>query len=271
MSTATTHARTDGGGAGHGTAATTGGRPGIPFGRLLHVELRKLVDTASGRWLLITIGLVTAAAIGLVLVFAERESLTFMTFLGATSTPLMLLLPVLGILTATSEFSQRTGLVGFTQEPRRLRVVAAKAVAACLVAVLAVALAVALAAAANGLAMAIKDAPGTWPTEWAPIGGVLLAMILSVLQGVAFGLLIVVPGAAIAAFFILPTVLTILTASVAWFRDAAPWIDTSRSTAPLLSGEMTGTDWQHLATSYGLWVLLPLVVGSALLARREIK
>jgi len=100
---------------------------------------------------------------------------------------------------------------------------------------------------------------------------VLLAMILSVLQGVAFGLLIVVPGAAIAAFFILPTVLTILTASVAWFRDAAPWIDTSRSTAPLLSCEMTGTDWQHLATSYGLWVLLPLVVGSALLARREIK
>ena len=272
MSATTTH-RTTGRDESGRTPATraSGGRPGIPFGRLLHVELRKLVDTRSGRWLLITISLVTAAAIALVLAFAERESLTFTTFLTATSTPLMMLLPVLGILTATSEFSQRTGLVSFTQEPRRLRVVAAKAVAGCIVAVLAVALAVALAAAANGLAMTVKDAPGTWPSSWALVGGVLLAMILSVLQGVAFGLLIVVPGAAIAAFFILPTVLTILTASVAWFRSSAPWIDPSQSTAPLLAGSMTGTDWQHLVSSQALWVLLPLVVGSALLVRREIK
>ena len=41
-----------------------------------------------------------------------------------------MLLPILGIMAATAEWTQRTGLVTFTLEPRRGRVVLAKALAA---------------------------------------------------------------------------------------------------------------------------------------------
>ena len=38
--------------------------PGVPMSRLVKVELRKLMDTRAGKWLLITIGLITLAAVG---------------------------------------------------------------------------------------------------------------------------------------------------------------------------------------------------------------
>ena len=45
-----------------GTAPLARTQPitGIPFARLVHVELRKQLDTRAGRWLLIALGLVTA-------------------------------------------------------------------------------------------------------------------------------------------------------------------------------------------------------------------
>ncbi|AKT52793.1 hypothetical protein ADJ73_11200 [Arsenicicoccus sp. oral taxon 190] len=242
----------------------------MPFGRLLHVELRKLVDTRSGRWLLIAMGLVTAAAIGFTWSLSERESLTFSTFAEATTTPQMILLPILGVLTATSEFSQRTGLVTFAQEPRRLRVVLAKMAAVCIVGVLAIALGLALAAAANVLAGTFQDAPASWDLRWPAVGGVLLAELIGVLSGLGLGLLLANPGFAIAAYFLIPMLLPLM-ALVSWLKDAAPWIDPNPSSRQLLSGHMTATDWGHLATSNAIWTLLPLVLGSWLLLRREIK
>src|SRR5699024_3618128 len=42
-----------------------GARPttGIPFARLVQVELRKMLDTRAGRWLVIGVGVVVAAAL----------------------------------------------------------------------------------------------------------------------------------------------------------------------------------------------------------------
>ncbi|MCH8613145.1 ABC transporter permease [Arsenicicoccus dermatophilus] len=247
------------------------GAPGIPLGRLLRVELRKLVDTRSGCWLLVAIALVTLAVIALTLTYADRDSLSFGLFLGATTTPQMLLLPVLGILTVTGEFSQRTGLVTFVQEPRRVRVVLAKLIAASLVGLLAVALAIVLAAVANLIAISVRDAPAVWTWSGGAVGGTALAELLSVWQGVAFGLVLTSPGAAIAAYFIVPVVMTIALSTVRWLATVAPWFDQAAASAPLLKGTMTGTDWSHLAVSHGLWVLLPLLVGTWLLQRREIR
>ena len=82
----------------------------VPFSRLVRVELRKMADTRAGFWLLIAIGLITAAIIGDLPALAARRPATFLNFMGATATPQGFLLPVLGILLVTSEWGQRTAL-----------------------------------------------------------------------------------------------------------------------------------------------------------------
>ena len=46
----------------------------VPFSRLLKVELRKLVDTRAGFWLLAAIGIITVAVIAVFLFVAGRPS-----------------------------------------------------------------------------------------------------------------------------------------------------------------------------------------------------
>ena len=103
-----------------------GGPTGIPMSRLIRVELRKLVDTRAGRWLLLGIALVTVGAVAVYTLAADASELTFEHFVNVSVLPLSWLLPVLGIMAVTSEWTQRTGLVTHTLEPRRSRVLAAK-------------------------------------------------------------------------------------------------------------------------------------------------
>ena len=62
------------------------GRPtGIPLSRLIRVELRKLVDTRAGRWLLLGIGLVTVGAVAVYILAADASELTFEHFVKCPS------------------------------------------------------------------------------------------------------------------------------------------------------------------------------------------
>ena len=96
---------------------------GIPFGRLVRVEWGKATDTRAARWLLIA---VAATTVGLMLapVFSPSSiDQSYTSYLGFAAVALSILLPVVSILTLTSEWSQRTALATFTQEPRRMRIV----------------------------------------------------------------------------------------------------------------------------------------------------
>ena len=49
-------------------------RPGVPLGRLVKVELRKMFNTRSGFWLMMSIAIVaTLATIGCILWVADRN------------------------------------------------------------------------------------------------------------------------------------------------------------------------------------------------------
>ena len=107
------------------TRADPAGRPtGIPMSRLIRVELRKLVDTRAGLWLLLGIALVTVGAVVVYAFAADASELTFLHFVNVSVLPQSWLLPVLGIMAVTSEWTQRTGLVTHTLEPRRSRILA---------------------------------------------------------------------------------------------------------------------------------------------------
>jgi ABC-2 type transport system permease protein len=74
----------------------------VPLTRLTGVKGRKQLDTRAGRWLLITIGVVTAIVL-VVLLFVNGGKHSFRELLLATVSPQALLLPIVGILAVTSE------------------------------------------------------------------------------------------------------------------------------------------------------------------------
>ena len=160
-------------------ATDLAGRPGVAMGRLVHVELRKMVDTRAGRWLLIGIAAVCALVVTLVLIWGETGDVTYASLFGLTTFPLILLLPIMGIMTATSEWSQRTGLVTFTLEPHRGRVILAKAVASVLLGLVLVAAAFVVAAVGHLAGVVALDLPGSWALGWS------LVLLVSALDGVA--------------------------------------------------------------------------------------
>jgi len=248
----------------------TASRP-VPFTRLVHVELRKIVDTRAGLWMLIVIAAVAALAVGVLLFTGAPEELTFGTFLGIIGLPLVLLLPILGIMAATSEWSQRTGLLTFTLEPRRGRVVAAKLVAGILLGLVLIAVAMAAAALANVIGMTARDGAGSWAVPAGVVIGLVTGLTIFVLQGFGFGFLLLNTPAAIVASLVLSTAWTIASSMSQRLNEIAVWLDLNRVVEPLFSGRMAGSDWAHLATGAGFWVVLPLAIGTWRVLTREVK
>ena len=99
-----------------------------------------------------------------------------------------MLLPVLGVLSVTSEWSQRTAMTTFALVPGRGRVVGAKLLAGAVAAVLAVVAGLAFATLANLVGMALGGA-GDWNVTATSIAMAVLFQLLNVLMGAAFGLL----------------------------------------------------------------------------------
>lgn len=246
------------------------GRPGVPFGRLVRVELRKLVDTRAGRWLGIVTGGIAVVAVVAFLVWGEAADATFEGLLGIATLPLVVLLPVLGIMTATAEWSQRTGLVTFALEPHRGRVVLAKLLAAVVLGLAVVAVAVAAVALAHLVGSLARDVPTAWEVPTGLALGLVLALVVYLVQGVAFGLVFLNTPVAIVASLLLPTVFSIVTSLVDGFERVAAWIDLSRVTEPLTAGTMVGQDWAHLATASLVWLGVPLAVGTWRVVTKEI-
>ena len=245
------------------------GTPPIPLSRLVRVELRKLADTRASRWLLIAIGLITAAIIVIFFFTAGRQERTFTNFMGITGTPQGFLLPVLGILLVTSEWGQRTALVTFTLVPVRGRVLLAKVLAALIAGIAAILLAMAIAAVAALL--------GGADNAWAHIGlddvgKFAILQVSGVLQGLAFGLLFLNTAAAIVTYFVLPTAFSIVANLWSPLQKAAPWVDLGTGQQPLFgAGHMSGEQWLHLASGTVIWVVLPFALGLVRVLRAEVK
>ncbi len=263
----------------------------VPFSRLLHVELRKLFDTRSGRWLIIIAAAITVLALIITLIVVDAEAQNFRLFFEVMGSPISLFLPVLGILTVTSEWSQRTMLVTFTHEPRRGRIILAKIAAALVAAVGTVIGALALAALVNVVAM-LFGADGEWTIEASYLGIWTVTALSNVLLGVGFGMLLLNTPAAVVIFFVVMFVLPSAWGALGFFwnpgQTIASWVDYSWTTGSLVSGPVAagdlnpmtgepseGATWAKLWAQYGvsnaIWVGLPLLIGTLRISRSEVK
>ncbi|MEU4425367.1 ABC transporter permease [Actinoplanes sp. NPDC024001] len=241
----------------------------VPMGRLTVVELRKLADTRAGFWLLLIIGLATVATSGILLGWAEDAEQTFAGFFAFGLVPSAVLLPVLGILSVTSEWSQRTALTTFTLVPARGRVMTAKLAAGVLIAIAATVATGLLAAAANVIAGSLGG-DASWSLDSSLIWQSLLLQVIFVLMGIGFGALLLNTPLAIVIFFALPTVWTMVGEIVTKLADAAKWLDLNVTSQALSEADATGGEYARLAVSAALWVVLPLVAGFVRVLRKEV-
>jgi ABC-2 type transport system permease protein len=241
--------------------------PGIPLARLVHVELRKMTDTRAGFWLLATIGLLILVVAVVNEIGASEADLTFTDTLRTLQWPVAMLLPVLGILSVTSEWSQRTALTTFTLVPKRGRVILGKAVAMFALGLAAVAVTFVVAAVAN----ALTSGDGDWSLSVATLGEALAFQLVGLFGGFAFGLMLQASAPAIVLNYVAPIAVSIVVELIRSLTDPAKWFNIGNATTPLGEGGADATEWAQLGTSSAIWIGIPLLIGLYRLSRSELK
>jgi hypothetical protein len=247
----------------------------IPLARIVGVELRKMFDTRSGFWLMASIVITSVLATAAIIVFAPHDQLTYDNFAAAVGAPMTVILPMIGILAVTSEWSQRSGLTTFTLVPHRGRVLGAKFIAAVTVGVVAMFIALAVGVLGTLVGSAITGTAPVWNVTAVHFAEIVLGSVLGMLFGFMLGVVIRNSAGAIVTYFVytlvLPPLLGLLAVNQKWFSDLQPWVDYNYAQRPLFDGSVTAQQWQHLAVSGALWFLLPLAVGLLAVRRAEVK
>jgi ABC-type transport system involved in multi-copper enzyme maturation permease subunit len=226
-----------------------------------------MVDTRAGFWLQVATIAITVLVVIVRLVVGDAADHTFTSVLTVGVIPAAALLPVAGILLVTSEWSQRTGMITFALVPARSRVLRAKLLASMVLALSMLVMSVCVIAA--GVLVASPGVDGTWSDAATLIAQSAVYLTAGMLVGVAFGMVLLASAPAIVVLFSLPTLGSAL-ASLSFFADVAPWLDTGRALDPLLEEAMSTTQWAHAGTALALWMLLPLLIGTWRITRREV-
>ena len=249
----------------------------IPLTRLVRVELRKMLDTRSGFWLIASIGITAVLATVGVILFADGDELTYSTFATAIRFPVVIILPLIAILAVTSEWTQRTGLTTFTLVPHRQRVITAKAISSVIIAIAAMALTFAVGALGNLVGAAVKGRPPVWDVSATQCLYYVLGMVMSLLVGFMLGVLIRASTGALVAYFVytflVPTALGLLADNQQWFKDIQAWVDMqfAQSGLFIFQTSLTGQQWAQIVVSALIWLVAPLLVGLRLAVRAEVK
>ena len=237
------------------------------FATLTRVELRKTVDTRAGQALLAAVVLLAVAVVGYLAFTAPADTLAYGRWLRDATFPVVTLLPVVGILAMTSEWTQRTALTTFTLTPRRLRVLAAKFTAAVVLGLLVTALVDVIAAAGLAVRGLVLDADVAWGNLGSILGGTAVSAALALVMGAAIGALLMQTAVAIVAYFVAPNVVLLAVATAA--PDKAPWVDINEAFGWLSGFDVTGHVGQ-LVVPLLLWIAVPFTVGLWRSVRRNV-
>ncbi len=241
---------------------------GPNFLSLIKLEVRKSVDTRAGRWIILSIIGLAVAVLAWETWQGRNSAVSLKNFLESAQTPVVLIIPVLGVLAMTSEWSQRSALTTFTLLPRRLPVLVAKLVAALVIAILAMVVIGLVAVLATALAGLVSGENINWSLTAKEAGGLVIANLLNVAMGAGFGAIMPVTGVALTTFFVAPTLFGLF--SVAILKARGEWFDISSALGRIVEFNLDGKGPQT-AVAVVVWVLAPLVIGMWVSNRREVK
>ncbi len=241
-------------------------RPGL--GRLTAVELRKMVNTRSGFWVPIAVGLLTLVVAIIASTNHGGSNGTFAHLLHATTLPGAYLLPVMGVLLMCGEWSQRTTLTTFTLVPSRSRVIGAKLGASVIVSTIALVVCLLLTVV---FASALGHAPGgTGSLSWQVIAQSWLFLAAGMVMGLAFGAAILVSAPAIVGYLLLPVVWDGVVNNISGLQGVARWLDSASTLSPLTRENLNGTQWAHVLATFALWIGVPILIGWLRIGRGDI-
>lgn len=240
--------------------------PPIPFAWLLRAEWQKIIATRAVRWLLAATAVIGIGGVAVPLLFSRDIDQSRASYLAWAGLGLTRLLPIAVMLAMTAEWSQRTAMTTFTQEPRRGRVLAAKILtgqAVCLAAAgfaFLVAQAAVLAAQAAGRHIATG-----W--DWRQLAGFVAFVLLTGAIGSAFGAMLHYTAVAIVSYFALGAAFSLL--MIPALQAAGRWTNTGQTYGWVLYGQWAGHSGE-IAVSSLLWIVLPLSLGLIRTLRRDV-
>jgi hypothetical protein len=247
----------------------------IPMSRIVAVELRKMFNTRSGFWLMASIGIAALIATIATLLFAPDDELTQEAFSAAIGFPMAVILPMVAILSVTSEWSQRSGLTTFTLVPHRGRVIGAKIAATLVIATGSMLLAFVIGALGNVVGSTIAGVDTVWDLGVQDLALIVLANMLGMLAGFMLGVVLRNSPSAIVGYFlisfVLPGLFLVLSNAQAWFEDVWPWVDFNYAQGALFEGSLSATEWAHLGVTGLVWLVIPMAVGLKMIMRSEVK
>lgn len=243
----------------------------IPMSRLVEIELRKMVDTRAGRWLLAGAVSLTAIVLAIILATATSPELrSFEMLLRNGQVPLLAIMPVLGALAATSEWSQRTVLSTFSLVPSRGRVLVAKLGATLVLATVMTIVTVVMSAVAALIAPLVGETTSDWSFGLSDAGELLMNQLLAMVMGVALGTALLNSALAIVLFFLLPMIVGGAAFAFKW-ETMQLWLDPGTSWDHLSATDpMTGTWWARVGVTALVWIVLPMAIGTWRVLRREV-
>jgi ABC-2 type transport system permease protein len=247
----------------------------IPLSRVVRVELRKMFNTRSGFWLIASIAITGLIATIATIAFAPDKDLTYYTFAKAIGFPITVILPMVALLSITSEWSQRSGLTTFTYVPSRRRVIWAKTLSSIGVAIVSMVFAFAVGAVGNVVGSTIAGTPMVWDLSVGHATTIVLGNLVSLLTGTMIGMLLRSSAGGLVTYFVVtllvPNLSGLLATSQDWFRHLQPWVDLSFAQTYLFEGMHTAAQWAHISAAVAIWIVVPGFFGLRRVMRSEVK
>ena len=263
-------------------------RPGVPFGRLLRVEFRKMFDTRASRWLVISTGILLVLVTAVVLLVVGLNDGARVSshdwYTNVMVSVLSLLLPVFAILSVTGEWGQRSHLTLFTLEPRRARVVTAKLVAVTSFALLILVVAFALSAVGNVVGAAVGGYDAVWNYDLSETMWTVVAQLAYFLMAFGLGAVVLSTPMAIVIFYVTGLLLPFmvyapLVGIFEWARDIVPFVDINYAIVEPMTGQdfvgnsvdVGAVEYLRVLSPVIIWNVIPLVLGYLRIMRDEVK
>lgn len=231
------------------------------------IELRKLIDTPATIILVAVVATMAAVTGGGVAIVRDQTSFGQIAQLSLLTAPY--LLAVLAILLVTAEFSHRTSLSTFVLDPRRGRVVTAKALAAATLGVAAGTLGLLAALVITPVALAVTTAEISWLIDWSRYGLFVAGLVSVCLIGWGLGLAFGNAPAAISLMLVWSLVSLVVQGVSERAAELVSWMQWDAVFA--LSPRADSTDLARAGVSLALWLVIPAVVGTVRLLRKEIR
>ena len=247
------------------TAATRTPSP-LTLTRTVAVEARKVTNTVSGK-VLLPLGAALMAVFGLGRAFLPAADITFGRIATTACIPGSWVIMAMAVLLVSGEFTRREAAITFTLDPRRGRVLAAKAVVAMGLALAAACWALIVAGGAYLLTPALTGVTLSPDLEVSRITAVFGGLVFTALAGVVLGLLTRNAVAPIVVMLAWPTVSMLVARSSEVAQKIIPWIEIEPVAALFHSSAQA---WAQLGTSVLAWIVLPGAIGAWRLFRGDL-